>query len=297
MYSASRSLRAVSLLFVACFLTSTAFPQGVNFIRHVADPLPLANLSSARPPCATNSGKDFSASNAASPATDCASPPRDIPTPTILPVNPCASVNVAQPGCNPPRDIVQEDLATRGKQGQKILRARERVLEILQSENACSAWFREKSLDPAGIFRTLSFEIDRKGDGSVQESKTPGGATVYRSPYVARVIQADGSYGTITLNLRGAFFAPMAALVQAQWEGGPLNPVGARSIGVGPYGGDTLHGQVLALLHEFGHIVDLLPSDRADEDGKSVQNTNEVLRYCRAEVESKNKHATLLAVR
>lgn len=295
MYSASRSLRAVSLLFVSCCLTSTAFPQGVNFIRHVADPLPLANLSSARPVCAAASAKDLSARNAASPQPDSASPPCDVPALASLPVNPCASVNVAQPGCHPPRDLVQEDLAARGKQGQKILRARDRVLEILQSENACSAWFRGKDPDPAAIFRTLSFEIDRKGDGSIQESKGPAGSTIFRNPYVARVIQADGSDGIITLNARGAFFEPMATLVEAEWDGGPFILRGARPIGVGPYGGDTPHGQVLALLHEFGHIVDLLPTDNADADGKSVQNTGEVLRYCRAEVESKSKRATLVA--
>jgi len=59
-------------------------------------------------------------------------------------------------------DAVQE-IWRPGQAGQKILRARDRVLEILQSENACSAWFREKDPAPAATFRTLSFEIDRKG--------------------------------------------------------------------------------------------------------------------------------------
>jgi hypothetical protein len=66
---------------------------------------------------------------------------------------------------------------------------------------------------------------------------------------------------------------------------------------VGPYAGDTLHAQVLALLHEFGHIVDLLPTDEGDLDGKSERNTAEVLRFCRAEVESKVRRNTLSATR
>jgi hypothetical protein len=66
---------------------------------------------------------------------------------------------------------------------------------------------------------------------------------------------------------------------------------------VGPYTGNTLHAQVATLLHEFGHLLDLLPVDEGDQDGKSVHNTYEVLRYCRAEVESKVKRGTLAAVR
>jgi hypothetical protein len=50
-------------------------------------------------------------------------------------------------------------------------------------------------------------------------------------------------------------------------------------------------------LHEFGHIVDLLPTDEDDLKGKSSQNTGEVLRYCRAEVEFKGKRTALAASR
>jgi hypothetical protein len=192
---------------------------------------------------------------------------------------------------------VQEDLATMGKAGQKILRARDRVLEILQTENACSAWFREKDSNPANTFRTVSFAVDRKGEEFVLESGNPGDMTIFRNPYVARVFQGDGSYATITINMTGAFFSPMARVVEVQKEGGPWSLRGARVLGVGPYAGDSMHAQILALLHEFGHLVDLLPSDEGDQDGKSVQNTGEVLRFCRAEVESKAKRGALSAAR
>jgi hypothetical protein len=297
MYSASRGIGAVILLFVSCLFGTVAFPQGVNFIRHVADPLPLANLHVSRAPCTADSGRAFSNPNSVTPATGDASSPCDTPPVSALPVNPCDSASLARPGCNPPRDLIQGDLAAKGKQGQKILRARERVLEILQTENACSAWFREKDSNPAATFRTLNFEIDRQGEDSVRESKVSGGMTIFRSPYVARVTQADGSYGTITINTKGAFFSPVAMLFEVQWEGGPLMLRGTRSIGVGPYEGDTFHAQILTLLHEFGHIVDLLPTDEDDRDGKSVENTGEVLRFCRAEVESKGKRTTLSATR
>jgi hypothetical protein len=184
-----------------------------------------------------------------------------------------------------------------GKTGQKILRARERVLEILQTENACSAWFREKDSNPAATFRTLRFELDREGQEIVQESKGVGDMRIFRNPYVARVFQADGSYATITINAKGAFFSAMAIVAEEQNDGGPRSLRGVRLMGVGPYAGETLHAQVLALLHEFGHLVDLLPADEGDRDGRSVRNTGEVLRFCRAEIEPKVRRNTLSAMR
>jgi hypothetical protein len=184
-----------------------------------------------------------------------------------------------------------------GKTGQKILRARQRVLEILQTENACSGWFREKDSNPAATFQTLRFELDRGGQEIVQESKGVGGTRIFRDPYVARVIQADGSYATITINPKGAFFSAIAIVVEEQSDGGPRSLRGVRVLGVGPYAGETLRAQVLALLHEFGHLVDLLPTDKGDQDGKSVRNTGEVLRFCRAEIESKVRRNTLSAMR
>jgi hypothetical protein len=184
-----------------------------------------------------------------------------------------------------------------GKPGQKILRAREKVLEILQTENACSGWFRDKDSNPADIFRTLSFEVDRKGEEFVLKSTDRSNMIIFRNPYVAWVIQGDGRYATITINTNGAFFSPMANMVEVWKEGGPASFRGSHRTNVGPYSGDTIRAQVLTLLHEFGHVLDLLPADENNVDGKSVQNTNEVLRYCRAEIESKGRRGALLAAR
>jgi hypothetical protein len=49
----------------------------------------------------------------------------------------------------------------------------------------------------------------------------------------------------------------------------------------------------LALLHEFGHVINLLPLDFENEDGKSVENTAKVLRFCRAEIDSRARRGTL----
>jgi hypothetical protein len=288
MYSAPRNIRAVTLLFILSSLSGTAaFPQSIKFIRRAVDPLPLAYASLGRAPCTREPANTAAVPNAASPVTDdvnsrCEAPPLNVPT-----VNPCKASSPAQTGCNAPRDLVQEELASIGKPGQKILRARERVLEILQTENACSAWFREKDSDPADIFQTLNFEVDRKGEEFVQESKDVSNMILFRNPYVAKVFQGDGRYATITINTKGAFFYPMAGVVEVWKEGGPLNHRGSRLTNVGPYAGDTMQAQILVLLHEFGHVLDLLPADENNVDGKSVQNTNEVLRFCRAEIESK----------
>src|ERR1700675_736955 len=44
------------------------------------------------------------------------------------------------------------ELSPLGKAGDTIARAREQVLEILQQNNACTAWFQESDPDPAEVF-------------------------------------------------------------------------------------------------------------------------------------------------
>ena len=297
MYSASRGIPAVSLLFVSCLSGTVAFSQSVNFIRHVADPLPLVNLHVSPAPCTAEIGRALSGPNVVTPATGDSSSPCDTPPVSVLPVNPCDSASLARAGCNPSRDLIEEDLATKGKPGQKIMRARDRVLEILQTENACSAWFRGRDSNPAATFRTLNFLIDRKGEAFIRVSKDAESQTTYRNPYIASVGQDMGAFSIITLNAEGAFFRAQATTLVVLRQG-ELTTLGRpQFMNVGPYLGNTLVAQTLALLHEFGHVLNLLPVDFDNQDGKSMQNTDEVLRYCRAEVESKSKRATLSVTR
>jgi hypothetical protein len=282
MYSAHRIILAVAMFFASGFSGTAAFPQAVKFIRHASNPLPLANEPVGRT-CIAD--------------LPCDTPSVIMPSVSVPSVNPCNPSNPVQLGCSPRTDPVQEYLESLGKPGQKILRAREKVLEILQTENTCSAWFREKDSNPADTFRTLNYAVDRKGDGLILESRGPGNMDIFRNPYVAKVFQGDGPYAIITINAKGAFFSPMASVVEVGKEGGPLTIRAPRTTGVGAYAGDTMHAQVLTLLHEFGHVLDLLPTDENNVDGKSVQNTNEVLHFCRAEVESKGRPAMLSAAR
>jgi hypothetical protein len=184
-----------------------------------------------------------------------------------------------------------------GKQGKSILKARDKVLEILQTENACTEWYRAKDPDPAATFQTLSFVLDRHGDSYVRRIPESGGLELIRNPYVASVIQSDGPHAIVTINANSAFFVPVTTAVQDTLDGGPVILQGVRPIQVGPYAGGTFRAQVLTLLHEFGHAIDLLPPDHGDNEGKSRQNTLDVLQACRAEVESKQRPHTLSASR
>ncbi len=298
MYSAHRSILAVALILVSNFAGTAAFPQGLKFMGHTADPPPPGN-SSARPAaCMTDLEKAGAVRFAGAPtARDAGSSCADLPPVSAPSVNPCNPSSPAQTGCNPPRDLVQEDLVSGGKRGKKILRARERVLEILQSENACSAWFREKDANPAATFRTLRFEVDLKGVDFVLESREPDSMRIFHDPYIASVVQDSGAYATVSLNPNGAFFRAEARLIEIRKDGGAFTPRGSRFMNVGLYEGGTLSAQTLALLHEFGHVLNLLPMDLHDVGGKSVQNTQEVLRYCRSAIESKPGRNALAASR
>jgi hypothetical protein len=272
---------------------AVAFPQSAKFIRRTADPLSLANIPVDRAPCA----ETLRSAAAPSTASGDAGSPCDTPPVRVPSVNPCNPASPAQIACHTLRDLVQNELAAMGKAGQKIQRARERVLEILQTENACSAWFREKNSNPADIFRTLSFAIDRKAEDFVLETKESDNTLIFRNPYVAKVFQGDGRYATITINSNGAFFYPVARMLEVLKGGGPVNQRGPRLTNVGPYRGDTLHARGLVLLHEFGHVLDILPRDENNAGGESVQNTGEVLRFCQAEIDSKVRCGTLAASR
>jgi hypothetical protein len=208
-----------------------------------------------------------------------------------LPDNPCSLKVTGGSGvphafpCSEPDDIVPGELSALGKAGLKIARAREKVLEILRSENACTEWFEAKEATPAATFQSLNFVLDLHGPQDIFESMSRESLVVRRQPYVAQATQDAGAHSTITINANGAFYRTQGNVLKILPEGGPVYADGTRLLTVGAYRGDTLPAQVTTLLHEFGHIIDLLPEDADNLDGKSVRNTDEVLRHCRAEVE------------
>lgn len=295
MYSAQRCVRIATMFLI--FWVSTcevALPQTVSTRGGTGAPFLLAHLPSAPERCAEGAGSSAVPRADAEVAGEAPSSCGGLPAATPA-VKPCGAANRAGMGCEEGKELAETNLEAMGKAGQKILRAREKVLEILGTENAGSAWFREKDSNPAATFRTLRYELDLHGEEYILESRDAGPLDLFRNPYVARVIQSDGAYGTITLNPKGAFFNVMARVFEVRREGGPASMRATRLLNVGPYDGDTLPAQVVTLLHEFGHVLDILPSDQGNVEGRSVQNTHEVLRNCSAELDSLSKRSTVSA--
>ena len=299
MCTARRGVQAVFALLLSTVVSAPTFSQSPRFLSVEARSVRLG-LSLSPRPCSFHSDSSSAALAGDIPGpgdslSPCGflMPPADRPAPSA----PCNLATQSARPCSASSDIVRDDLNTMGKQGQIILRARAKVLEILQTETACSAWYRTKDPNPAATFLTLTFALDRDGDVYVHAMPESGGIRLIRNPYVARVLQAGGANSTVTLNVNSAFFFPMGPVVDDRLEGGPVSLRGTRAIKVGPYSGGSFRAQVLALLHEFGHVIDLLPMDHDDYEGRSQQNTADVLHACRAQVESKEAPRTFLASR
>jgi hypothetical protein len=191
---------------------------------------------------------------------------------------------------------LRSTLLAMGKKGSLILQARESALQILRGNNACSAWYKAKDPDPASTFETLEYEVDEKAVDYIAERGTSA-LLIYRNPYVATALQAGGSYQTVTLNAGGAFFRSAAYVRLVPKEGGAGRFVGSRYLRVGPYLGNTPEARVTTLLHEFGHVIDLLELDEGDVDGKSVHNTDIVVSHCRDQIADRMRQATLTVQR
>jgi hypothetical protein len=228
----------------------------------------------------------------APPERVCLDAPLSVPTRAFAD-NPCRLRVTRNPDlprflpCKEDVDTVPAELSALGKAGLKIARAREEVLDILSSSNACAEWFETKEANAAAIFQSLNFFLDRHGPQDIFASMNKDSNLVMRQPYVARATQDGGAHTTIMINVNGAFYRPLGQVLKTGQESGPVRTVGMRLLTVGNYSGDTLPAQVTTLLHELGHIIDLLPEDADNLDGKSVHNTDEVLRHCRTEVEAR----------
>jgi len=194
-------------------------------------------------------------------------------------------------------DPTRDALLAFGADGEAIQQARAEVLDILSDSSPCSAWFQAAEPRVADKFRSLRFEIDTKGIAEILKLtiwRDDGG---YYQPYVARTGEGVGWGSTITLNANGAFFKKMApvrtvsSMEDTGYRSSPEQP-----LRIGGFAGATLPARIVAMLHELGHIVNLLPVDSGVPSGPSisVQNTEKVLHYCGAQIRSHKKpsHAT-----
>ncbi|HWZ96350.1 MAG TPA: hypothetical protein VN025_01175 [Candidatus Dormibacteraeota bacterium] len=206
------------------------------------------------------------------------------------------SINDGSSGASPeePADPVETELALLGEPGQLIARARTGVLSILTEDNACSAWFRQALPDPAEQFRTLRFALDTAGPSEIFRREVTYGNVEYIHPYVARATQDVGPGSTITINTHGAFFENYARVHFSLGSTDLIQNNFGRQLIVGDFGGGTTRARILTLLHEFGHVVNLLPVDSGTPASAfiSVQNTKTVLRHCKSRIETEAKPAT-----
>jgi hypothetical protein len=180
-------------------------------------------------------------------------------------------------------DRIELELSSLGKQGDTIARARGQVIDILQNGNACTAWFQEADPNPAEVFRSLHFELEMKGSSYVYGMRDNERGKFLKHPWGARSIENSGRNSTILLNAGGPFFNRSSVVMQVNPRGLLPQPNGIRLLTVGSYEGNTPEAQITILLHELGHIIGRLPEDDDSLDGRSSQNTTEVLRHCKIE--------------
>jgi len=185
-----------------------------------------------------------------------------------------------------PQDVSGELLSLRSA-GFLIARARLEVLEILREGNTCSAWFAQNEPAPAIKFASLHFQLDTQGeDSSVGEYSFQG--WLFREPYVARAQQNVGAGSTITLNAHGAFFLSQATATLRGAGAGLPSHHPPRYLRVGDYLGGSLKAQVTTLLHEYAHVVGVVPVDALGSAAGqlSTQNTEVVVAHCRRQIEA-----------
>ena len=192
-------------------------------------------------------------------------------------------------------DAVLEELKAMGEKGFIIERVREEVLQILEGHNGCAAWFEQVEPDAAKKFRLLHYTIDESSSQYTLKVQNSAGGWLYQQPYVASSMENASAGSTITLNDKGAFFQLRAGTRIVPKDGGPGGFSTSQLLHLDTYVGGTLGAQVLTLLHEFSHVVGLLPADGESISGQelSTQNTQIVLQHCRAQVEAAGKHKRL----
>jgi hypothetical protein len=215
-------------------------------------------------------------------------PPRELLSRPPAMVKPSISpINDLQTGSHRAGVSLPEELKDIGEQGTTIARVRQAVLEILESENRCSAWFRHSDPDVPATFRSLNFSVDEDGPDRVIKERNDRGAWIEYGPYIARTRQNTGPGTTVTINANGAFFRRKDEIYKVNWFGGAESPTGTwKYLTVGPYDGGKLQAQVIAALHELAHVINAIPEDGASRVGfkRSQENTELVLRYCKSEI-------------
>lgn len=190
-------------------------------------------------------------------------------------------------------DTSLEELKSWGTRGQTIQEARAKVLLILSGDNACANWYRAAEPKAAEKFRSLRFALDSDGARDILKMAHWREDPYYYQPYVARTGQNVGWGSTIALNANGAFFRNAAPVRIVNKIGDQGYIATLKPLGVGSFAGATLEARMLTILHEFGHILNILPIDAGVPDAPliSTHNTDTVLHHCKTQIQAELKHA------
>jgi hypothetical protein len=157
-------------------------------------------------------------------------------------------------------------------------------VQILQTDNTCTAWFNEADPDAAEIFRSLHYDLDTSGTSDIYSIRDRFGDIWFKYPWGARSVEDSGRSSFIQINSTGPFFVHKSRVTTSdpklrsalldEWE----------LVRIGLYVGATPEARITIMLHELGHIIGRLPKDDNSWDGSSSRNTSEVLRHCKREI-------------
>ncbi len=193
---------------------------------------------------------------------------------------------------DPALDDEARELLAEGKPGVLIESVRSEVLVLLSESGSCTDWF--LSAEPSSLqkFRSLRFVLDRAGEAEIVKLDGAGAVSGYFHPYVAATRQNVGPGSTVTVNANGAFFRASALVRDTAHPAERISASAYRALNVGNYAGGSPEAQLLTVLHEFGHIVDLLPVDAEVPSAPfiSIRNTETVLHHCRSQIQLHAKH-------
>ena len=196
-------------------------------------------------------------------------------------------------------DPLEAELIAMGTRGFIIGKARLNVLGLLAGSSACSAWFEQAGPGPAEKFKSIHYVLDEEGPETILKLQNAENSWFFQQPYIASAFENAGEGSAITINAKGAFFLETAGVRIIPRDGGPGGSDMGRLQHVDIYTGGTLPAQTTTLLHEFAHIVGLLPVDSgfAGAAELSTENTRTVLSHCRTEVEEGAKRISKLSHR
>jgi hypothetical protein len=180
---------------------------------------------------------------------------------------------------------VKLELAAMGKRGEEIARARETVLSILSADGGCAVWLEEANTEPAEVFRTLRYRLEKRSRPYVDSIVDDKGVRLFKEPWAAISYEGGGAHSVIRLNTNGPFFLRVRPVMYLDVAGNFLGTGESRKLTVASYSGGSMEAQVTTLLHELGHVVGLLPLDDDSWDGRSSRNTQEMLRHCGTEIQ------------